>query len=215
MMKILLIVLLALAALNFFLFIVSILQKGPSRWQGKTPREILGMDPNDASDKDIERLSKADIMQLFYASKPPDIAELQGEYKTRMLHAGIYGKTDDLYVNFLMGPGKWTGDAFLPLTEKSGHGYNLFRRKENGKEQLNRTLKMDTNIGRSVFDAKDSLHVVYRRHAKGLNKSMQDELRKINDELYLGLAYFSWAGGKINPFAFVVYGKPSPWKGLD
>jgi hypothetical protein len=195
--------------------VINILQNGPRRWKGQSLKEILGMDPEQATVQDIEKLSKADVMQLFYAAEAPEFSELKGECNTKILHVGLFGRTGDFYVNSLMGPGYWEGDAFSPLSQETGHGYNIFRLRKNGNDVFLRTLRMDTSIMKSTLDNKDAFHVIYRRYGKGLNKSMRDEVRKINNNLYLGVAFFSWTGGRINPFPFVIYGPPSAWIGPD
>jgi hypothetical protein len=44
---------------------------------------------------------------------------------------------------------------------------------------------------------------------------MCDELRKINDTLFIGAGYMALGGGPVNPAPFVVVGKPRPWVGID
>lgn len=194
---------------------INILQNGPRRWLGQSPAGILGRETAGAKVEDIERLSKAEIMQLFYVCEAPAFEEMKGEYQTRILNAGILGFAGALYVHHVMGPGRWDGDAFYPFEKNRGWGYNRFKVKRHGGDAIVRTLKMDTYIAASEFDHKKSFHVDYSPYSKRLNRSMKDEIRKVNDELYLGIAFFSWSGGKRNPGFFVVYGKPNEWIGLD
>jgi len=56
---------------------------------------------------------------------------------------------------------------------------------------------------------------VYRAYNGGLVHSMHDEIRKINDTLYMGMGYMAAGGGSINPAPFILYEKPSAWVGPD
>jgi hypothetical protein len=44
---------------------------------------------------------------------------------------------------------------------------------------------------------------------------MRDEVRKVNDNLFLGLGRQTVTGGKWNIFPFVLMGPPEPWVGPD
>jgi hypothetical protein len=76
-------------------------------------------------------------------------------------------------------------------------------------------MKMDTFIGPSRFDGKPSFHLVYAAHNRGLNHSMRDEIRRINDRLWLGMGCLAWDLDTLNPTPFLLYGAPAPWVGLD
>ncbi len=197
------------------LIAINIMQNGSRNWDGRSMDEILGVPAEKATVEDLERLSKADVMQLFFAAEEPEFTIMKGEYKAKMLNKGVLGAAGEYYSHHLMGPGHWEGKAFFPFEKDKGSGYNLFTVKKDGVPTIVRCMKMDTSTGGSVFDEKDSFHLVYKAHNKGRNKSMRDELRKINDTLFLGWGYLSWNLGSNNPGPFVLYGEPSPWIGLD
>ena len=44
---------------------------------------------------------------------------------------------------------------------------------------------------------------------------MHDEVRKINDQLYIGVGAVSWSMDTLNPMPFAIYGLPDPWIGPD
>jgi hypothetical protein len=44
---------------------------------------------------------------------------------------------------------------------------------------------------------------------------MRDEVRKINDNLYICMGHMGIGGGAINPTPFVLLGPPTPWVGLE
>ena len=177
--------------------------------------QILQKSLEDVEIYDVESLSSSKIIQLFSTLEAPAFSEMKGEYNTKMIKNGFSGWFGDFYVNVLMGPGRWVGDAFFPFEETQGWGYNKFERKTKGQRKIIRTLKMNTNLGKSVFDDKNSFHVDYSPYCRGLNHSMKDEIRKINGRLYLGLAYFGWSGGKRNPGSFLVFGEATEWIGID
>ena len=70
---------------------------------------------------------------------------------------------------------------------------------------------MKTTIGISVFDKRPSVHLDDRPYNTGLVAGMRDELRKINDSLFIGMGYMPIGGGSINPGPFLVFAPPSPW----
>jgi len=44
---------------------------------------------------------------------------------------------------------------------------------------------------------------------------MRDEIRKINDHLFIGIGYMGLGGGSINPAPFVLIGPAKEWVGVD
>jgi hypothetical protein len=178
------IVIIVFIFLNILLTMINVLQNGSREWDGRSMNEILGVPAEEVTINDIEKLSKSDVMQLFYA-------------------------------HHLMGPGHWEGKAFFPFEKEKGWGYNLFTEKENGKSRIARTMKMDTFVGKSRFDDKESFHLVYKAYNEGRNHSMRDEIRKINDGLLIGFGCIAWNLGTLNPTPFILYGEPSKWVGPD
>ena len=155
-------------------------------------------------------------MQLFYAAPAPDFSSLKGEYRAETLPVGIMAFAADFFTHHFFGPGHWEGKAFFPLAQNKGWGYNLFSVSDkNGKLYMARERKMDTFIGRSEIDDKDSFHLLYKAYNGGMVNSMHDEIRKINDTLYICMGYMAAGGGSINPAPFILYGKPSDWVGPD
>jgi len=71
---------------------------------------------------------------------------------------------------------------------------------------------MNTYIGPSAIDTRTSFHLDYDSYNTGLVHSMRDEVRKINDNLYICMGI---GGGAINPASFVLLGPPTPWGGLE
>jgi hypothetical protein len=199
-----------IAVLQLVVTAINILQKG-GPYRGQSVDEILGRPASTAAPEDILRMSKPEVMQLFYAAPAPDFGAMKGEYRARNIPVGIQGISVQIYSDHFFGPGSWEGKAFLPGENGRGSGYNMFRKGD----RVFRTRKMDTFRGKSNIDGRQSFHIDYRPYNGGTVRSMRDELRKINDTLYIGMGYMALGGGSINPGPFIVYGKPGPWVGID
>lgn len=197
--------------INVALTIINILQNGIGGYKGKSVAEILGVSPEKATLRDIKKLSKAQVMQLFYAATPPEFSSMKGEYRAQLLPLGILAPSAAYYTHHFFGPGHWEGKAFLPSEGEQGWGYNIFVRKG----IAHRTRKFSTYMGPSTIDKRPSFHLNYRSHNSGLVHSMHDEVRKINDDLYICMGHMGLGGGAINPAPFVVQGPPTPWVGLE
>ena len=70
--------------------------------------EILGVDPETATYDDVEKLSRKDKMQLFYAAHTPDVSEINGEYDARLLSGGILGPSSALFTHHMFPTGRVT-----------------------------------------------------------------------------------------------------------
>ena len=199
-----------LVALNILVTGINILQNGSSGWDGRTPQQILGVPPGQATLADVERLTKSEVMQLFHSATPPSMADLQGEYRAKNLAVGIMAPAADFYTQHFFGPGRWLGKGFRAEAAQNGMGYNVFEGSGSDATER-RTRQMRTSIGTSVFDKKASFKLDYSPFNGGVVDGMRDELRKINADLFIGMGYMPIGGGSINPGPFVVYGPPEPW----
>lgn len=207
--------------LIFLLFVhvlltsINILQNGGRTWNGRSIDAILGVPAEKATAADVENLSKADMMQLFFAASAPEFTTLWGEYRARMVPAGVQAFINEAYAHYVMGPGRWEAKAFFPFGERKGWGYNVFTVRGNDLSETIRTMKMDTYVGPSRFDGGDSFHLVYAAYNDGLNHTMRDEIRKINERLFIGVGCLAWNLDTMNPAFFLLYGEPEPWIGPD
>jgi hypothetical protein len=194
---------------------INILQKGGA-YKGQSMEQILGVALAKATATDIEKLDKAALFQLFYAAPAPLHEEMNGEYSAKTIPVGVLAASADFYTHNFFGPGRWTGKAFIPSEKNKGWGYNIFSgRDKDGKEVIYRSRKMNTYIGKSLVDEKDSFHLDYSPYNSGTVHSMHDEIRKINDNIYLGMGYMGLGGGSINPAPFLVIGPAAKWVGCD
>ncbi len=191
---------------------INIAQKGCGGYKGQTMEQILGKQADKATFDDVTRLSRAQVMQLFYAAPAPEAKDLEGEYRAAMTGGGVLTYVSDFYAAFLFGPGSWSGKAFLP---KEQRGYNLFSSTVDGTESFERVREMKTSIAKSAYDEKNSFHVDYTESMGFAPMRPHDEIRKINGALFLGLGSLPASAGTLNPMPFLVYGKATPWVGAD
>ena len=216
MMKKVCIVIGIIVCLQLVLLGINIMQKGSSSRDGRSIDGILGVPVAEATLDDVKKLSKSDVFQLFYASPPPEFTDMEGEYKAVSLDVGILACAADCFTYHFFGPGYWEGKAFYPFEQETGSGYNIFSKEDDrGNKKLYRTRKMKTWVGPSTIDEGISFHLDYSPFNTGMVHSMHDEIRKINDRLFIGLGYMAAGGGSINPGPFVLYGAPQPWVGID
>ena len=200
-----------LILLSLVLTGINIFQKGGG-YDGRSMEKILGVSPEKATIDDIRKLSKAEVFQLFYAASAPAFGEFKGEYVAQTVDVGIMATGAAYYTHHFFGPGRWEGKAFYPSEKDRGYGCNIFK---DASGKIYRTRKMDTTIGPSDYDGKPSFKLNYGAYNAGTVESMRDELRKINDNLFLGLGYMALGGGKINPAPFVLVGPAKEWVGVD
>lgn len=216
--KIIAIVIGVIVGIQLLTTVINILQKGSSVYGGQTMTQILGVPAEKATPADIEKLSKAQLFQLFYAAKAPAMENMKGEYKAQTLSVGIQAASADFYTHHVFGPGRWVGKAFTPNENEKdkGNGYNLFKiTDKGGKDAIARTRRMNTSIGKSPIDGKESYILDYSPYNGGTVHSMQDEIRKVNDTLFICMGYMGIGGGSINPAPFILFGEASPWVGPD
>lgn len=205
------------ASITAGLTVVNIVQAGNRNPDGRTMGEILGVDPEEATFSDIEKLSRADTMQLFYAALTPPLDAIRGEYRAELLSGGVLGGATALFTHYVFPTGtltldtRWHGKAFQPEGPEGGWGINAFSgRDHSGAHEPFYTRKMriytaPTIIGR---DGRDSIHLDYTPYNHDIVKSMHDEIRQINRNLFLGAGYMSLTGGPMNPAPFVLTGPP-------
>ncbi len=199
--------------LNVALIGINIAQKGVP-YKGGSIEQILGTPAEKAIPGDIEKLSKSEVMQLFYASPPPIFSSMKGEFRGELVPVGILSPAAYFFTHHLFGPGHWEGKAFLP---EKGNGYNIFRFKnKKGEAATARTIKMKIFIGKSKIDDRESFMLDYSSFNSDIMvHSMGDEIRKINDKLYICMGYMNAGGGSINPAPFILYSEKSEYVGPD
>ncbi|CAM9859835.1 unnamed protein product [Ectocarpus sp. 8 AP-2014] len=192
--------------------IANFLQGRPYRDLGLTPDKILGVPAEEATADHVARLGKAGFMQLFYASQCPATGDLDGEYRARTLNMGVLHPITAIITHRIWGPGRWLGKG---IRTGSREGYNLFTASEAkgiglpSDMQRERSFRF-SQFSDSVFDRGVSSGLDYARAGKNgpLFGGMRDEVRKVNDKLFIGLGYVQAFGGKYNSAPFLMEGPP-------
>ncbi len=167
----------------------------------------------------LEKIQNKDVLfSIFYSATVPEEDELKGEYQAKLLETGGFSRAFEMYINNWFGPEntEWMGKAFGGVDGDKKYGYNIFQSRKNGA--IIRKIKFETFIAKTRFkkiDEKESYHLKYKTYNDGLKRGVRDEIRKINDHLYLGIGSASWGFGTANPGFFVLYGNPSEWKDTE
>ncbi|MDA8138981.1 MAG: hypothetical protein M0036_10045 [Desulfobacteraceae bacterium] len=190
--------------------------------------------------EDLMHLRRAELMELFRRLDAPAMAEMRGEYRAALLDCGHVINTLLAWPFLYFLWGTWQHKAFEPLGDDHGHGYNAFittqpRLHENyfkalfmklaslalsffrpsNPQRLARLMLNKTAIVSSVFDGRPSFQLSYREYNSFFTNTMTDEVRKVNDHLFLGIGRLTIIFGKFNPMPFVLIGPPDPWRGPD
>ena len=210
-------------ALLLILNVMNILQAGSRKADGRTMRQIIGGDPETATYADIEKLSRKDKLQLFHAARVPKFEDINGEYRARLLSGGVLGAATKWFTHHIFPTGKptlkteWVGKAFRREGEKTGTGYNLFVERTGDSVNTRRLRQIRTAMGPTKIGKGDKpvFQIDYSHHNPGLIRSMRDEIRQVNANLYIGAGYMALGGGFLNPAPFVLEGPVREWVGPD
>lgn len=136
-----------------------------------------------------------DSHKLFKEGKAPTFAEIEGDTLGSFLalnpKAGWWRKAA-LAITFDNPLARWTGKRFIiPFAEdKIGKGVNLFKNRI-----FPQRFGIETSIGKSLFDQKPCLVVTYPHFPSSLF-GLQDELRRIDDGVFLGQGHQKLLRGK-------------------
>jgi hypothetical protein len=212
----------------------------PNPYVGKALHAIIPKNREDITLEELQKLSRQQLVGVFHQLVSPEVGEMRGEYRALLLDSGhsVNRFLSMLFLYFTWG--MWLHKAFEPLSEKHGHGYNTFLTTlpivlenvflagatsivslvkslfgSSAPQRMVRIMCNKTHIGPSVFDNRTSFHLVYKDYNSFYTSTMTDEVRKVNDTLYLGMGRLTITLGKINPFPFVLMGPPEPWVGPD
>lgn len=202
--------------------------------------DYMGKSLNDYTVEDLMKLKRKELMDLFLLLDAPSMDEMHGEYRAALLDNGhaLARLISWVYLYFCYGT--WQHKAFEPLGQDKGHGYNTFITTEGSlpenvykaffiriftllkslfrfryTQRLARIMLNKTSMVASVFDKKPSFQLSYREYNTFFTNTMTDEVRKVNDHLYLGIGRLTIILGKFNPQPFALMGPPSPWVGPD
>jgi len=228
-------------AMVYFWFVLSSFVKlQDNLFLERSTLELTGKQREDLRLDDLLILRRDQLVGLFHQLQAPSFEEMSGEYRAVCLDCGgaLRQMLSDVCLHRLWG--KWQCKAFKPLEANQGYGYNSFRasranRNERvlpalfrgfargvsdylwgaGDEVVVRIIRMKTALGDSVYDKGQSFHLVYHDYTPYPISTMKDEVRKVNDTLYLGLGILGFSFGRRNIFPFALVGPPDTWVGPD
>lgn len=166
-------------------------------------------------------LTREEVIALWKTLDPPAFTELDGHYMGLIPNAGnteTQNGTTDVMYDENSPIGYWLGKAYKPTSATKGEGYNRWR-KPGGKVVLN--MRFGTAMGESLIDGKPSFMMYYGhyRHSRipeGTENTLIDELRKLDDYIYIGMGTTELPDGKRSaPGHFVLVGPTDNWVGVD
>lgn len=162
----------------------------------------------------IMALNRERVIELWKECPAVDMAELDGEYTGLVPNAGNEAaaeRTAAVMFDENSVRGYWLGKAYKPLSATKGDGYNHWR-KAGGN--VVRNLRFATEMGTSLIDGKPALMMYYG--AYNSESTLIDEIRKLEDGIYLGMgAMEAEGGGRTPPGHFVLTGPIGSWLGAD
>jgi len=168
---------------------------------------------------DIKGLSKEECLCLFRLLPPATPEQLHGEWQGEILAMGLSYPLAYLIFNWRLGRGWWLGKG-VDMAKKQG--CNLFY----NQGAVTRSRRFDVFTGPSAYmggenkeeeEHKDSLHMIYAAYNDGLFNRMHEELRCVNDGLFLGLGSLGGLKGRrpINSIPFLLVAPKTPVQPWD
>ena len=158
-------------------------------------------------------LDRVAVLTLWKTLSAVPMAELNGHYQGIVPNGGDatrQASTADFMYNESSERGYWLGKAYKPLTATTGEGYNRWR-FPGGK--VVRNLRFGTEMGTSLIDGKPA----FLMHYSDFNDTtLIDELRKLDDNVYLGMGTTETKDGKRSaPGHFALVGPTDEWVGAE
>lgn len=166
---------------------------------------------------DLKALKQDQLMKLYLTLPCPTMGEMEGEFRGYLLDTGnfwfIKKPLAHFALNSVFNQGKWLGKGFTTISEKEGQGYNSYERFG----RIRHVFPMKTKIAKSIYDGKDVFELDYTVYHSGAGLvNMIDEVRKVNDELYLGIGNWGYfKRQRLIPNFFALAGPRGPYVGVD
>jgi len=155
-----------------------------------------------------------EVIDIWKTLPAPDFDEMDGEYAGCVPCAhnrSVKKHVEDILFDEFSALGYWLGKAYKPLSPTSGEGYNVWR-KPGGK--VVRNVRFATEMGVSFIDGNPALLMHFEAFNCG-NRQV-DEIRKLDDGLYLGIGTRPLAdGSRSEPGHFAMNGPINRWIGPD
>lgn len=163
----------------------------------------------------MERLlamSREEVISLWGTLPAVSLEELQGHFTGLVPNAGDPERQAQIAASMYdenSEKGYWCGKAYRKTGVNQGEGYNR-RRLPGGK--IVRTSRFTTEVGPSLIDGKPSLLMYYGAYREQA-PTFVDEIRKLDDCVYLGVGSVLDANGKRQPGHFALVGPTDDWVG--
>jgi hypothetical protein len=155
----------------------------------------------------VLQLNYRELCSLFRTLDAPTVREMHGEY--RLGELAQQSLLQRLVVLSFSIKSSQLCKAFEPTAPDRGHGYNGVV-TDRGVE---RKMFFEVSIRPSRIDGRDSLHITYDHHNPDdrVLRSIVDELRKVDEGLYLGLGYAGKRGHERVLWPFMLEGPEAPF----
>jgi hypothetical protein len=164
----------------------------------------------------ILSMDRAQFLEIWKKLPAADMREMNGHYQGLVPNAGHAKQqkdTTDYMYNQDSTRGYWLGKAYKAHSDTKGEGYNRWR-FEGGK--VVRNGRFGTEMGKSLIDGKPALLMYYSAFNK--NTTLVDEIRKLDEYVYVGVGTSDLGDGKRSNAeggVFVLLGPTDEWVGVD
>ncbi|HEX7479295.1 MAG TPA: hypothetical protein VF331_15925 [Polyangiales bacterium] len=162
-------------------------------------------------------MKQSELMELFLRLDAPSMTNMNGEFRGHLLDQGAFRLIKVSLAYFaLRAPfvnGRWQGKGFTTTSNDEGHGYNRYL--QHGRDSY--ILPMKTKIAKSVLDGRACFELDYTAYGSQAGLvNMIDEVRKVNDELYLGIGFCGYSRQQRRiPFFFALSGPRRPFASVS
>lgn len=185
--------------------------KAEAKAAPKRPQASHPITP-DWSLEQLLSMDKAEVIRRWRDLPAVSLEELQGHFE------GILPNHDDpdaqaaamnIMYNENSESGYWLGKAYRKTGPNQGEGYNRWRLPGG---RVVRNMRFTTEIGPSLIDGKPALLMYYGAFNSDYT-TFVDEIRKLDNCIYLGVGSLPNEQGHREPEHFVLVGPTDDWVG--
>ncbi len=146
----------------------------------------------DLTAEDLQGMAESELDDLYYDAATPEIQELEGKYTGAVVEGRMFPLHSEEALDLLnMSWMPWGGKKFYPIDEEEARGCNWYRIgpfEHNGYGFVGRHTP-------AVYGPADAYIVDYDLPDNpGALRSVRDEVKRVNDDLYLGRTYMRIRG---------------------
>lgn len=190
----------------YFLVIADILHLNNSIGNEYSIYKILGKSARMAEPCDIEKLRKPELMRLFYSANTPALEKLKGKFRCKVLVSGQTETQSRDLLSKIFGKSEWIEEEFSLLKNSSLKSCKTFLNSNNkGRTEVMKICNTKSYIAKSILDNRKSLHNNFQFTSREGQKSTHDEIRKINQKLFICMVYSPISGRPENPIPVILY----------